>query len=293
MEQEVKILYLKKQLSEDEADSLAGNYLKDDAYDVLIEGDTDAYDANTKKLLFKFRKNMIPAEVLKSGYEAFKDSIEWTDGRGMASGGYHKRLKKDGSESNISISNKVMSGNVGYMDASSMVHYCRKTAFARKYFDKFKQGIPFVKYVDDLYAALCPDFYKYQKAIAQGTNRNYVIGDTSFTTVTVNKNFQTSVHKDSGDFQKGFGNLCVYREGNFQGSYFTLPEYRVAVDLHNSDILFVDVHRWHGNTPFHGMGEPYMRIAFVMYFREYMYLCKQPKEELLKIKKEKLGYLKL
>ncbi len=147
---------------------------------------------------------------------------ELTEGRGIASGSSGKRIRKDGTVSKITVGAKVFSGNVGYMDAGAMIHYCRKTAFARDYFDKYKAGIPFVEFIDSKYKELCPVHYSKQKAIATGTNKNYIIGDTSFTTVTVNKNFRTAVHKDAGDFPQGFGNLIIYREGEYGGGVFLL-----------------------------------------------------------------------
>lgn len=288
----MQTLKVRKTMRRDVAEKLKGTFLTDDSFDTLITEDTDAYDLYGN-LLFRYRKNAIPFELLKSGYEAFKDSIQVTDGRGIASGSSHKRIRKDGSVSNITIGNKVQSGNVGFMDAGAMVHYCRKTAFARDYFDKFTQGIPFVEFIDKKYEELCPEHYAKQIAIAKGTNRNYRIADTSFTTVTVNRNFATAVHKDAGDFPEGFGNLIIYREGGYKGGYFCLPEYRVAIDMQNCDLLFADVHKWHGNTPFYDCSDDYLRIAFVMYFREYMYKCKQPKEELQKIKLEKTGFYTL
>jgi hypothetical protein len=283
---------LKKFLTTQQVEKLKATFLDDNSYDKVIDHDCDGYSMDGE-LLFKFRKNVIPTDILEIGYNAFKDSITLTDGRGTASGGNHLRVRKDGSVSNISISNKVLSGNVGYMDAGAMVHYCRKTAFARDHFDKFTKGVPFVEFVDSKYKELCPDHYAKQIAIANGTNVNYRIKGTSFTTVTVNRNFQTAVHQDAGDFPNGFGNLCVYRKGHYDGSYFVLPEYRVAIDLHSSDLLFADVHKWHGNTPFKNCSEDYLRVAFVMYYREYMYLCKQPIEELQAIKQNATGYLTL
>lgn len=267
-------------------------FLTDADYNRVITEDCDAYNSNGQ-LLFKFRKGVIPFDVLKLGYESFKDSIEHTEGRGAASGSSHKRILKDGTVSKITVGNYVESGNVGYMDAAAMVPYCRKTAFAKQYFDKFEEGIPFVKKIDQLYEELCPTHYRRQIEVARATNRNYVIGGTSFTTITVNKNFTTAVHKDSGDFQQGFGNLCVYREGRFEGSYFCLPEYAVAVDMQNTDMLFVDVHRWHGNSPFRNQSHDYLRISFVMYYRENMIACKSPSDELARIKKDKGGFYKL
>lgn len=283
---------LKKQLTDEQATALKGKYLNESNYDLLITSDADGYDSNGK-LLFKFRKNAIPFETLKLGVDSFKDSIELTESRGIASGSSHKRIRKDGSVSNITVGNKVESGNVGYMDSNAMVKYCRKTAFAKNYFDKFSAGIPFVEFIDNKYKELCPEHYAKQIAIANGTNRNYVISDTAFTTVTVNKNFRTAVHQDAGDYPDGFGNLIAYREGDWTGGYFCLPQYKVAIDLQNTDILFVDVHKWHGNTDFINTDDNFLRISFVLYYREYMYKCSQPKEELQKMKMEKTGYLNL
>ena len=283
---------LKKQLTDEQAEKLKGKYLDSKSYDLLITEDADGYDVNGN-LLFRFRKNAIPLETLMLGVNSFKDSIEVTESRGFASGSSHKRIRKDGSVSNITVGNKVESGNVGYMDSSAMVKYCRKTAFAKKYFEKFKAGIPFVEFIDKKYQELCPTHYAKQKAISQGTNKNYIISDTAFTTVTVNKNFRTAVHQDAGDFPDGFGNLIAYREGDWTGGYFCLPQYKVAIDLQNTDLLFVDVHKWHGNTDFINTDDNFLRISFVLYYREYMYKCSQPSEELFKVKMNQTGFLKL
>lgn len=289
----MKTYKLKRLLDDKQAAKLKTKYLTEKHYNQIIDHDADGYDAHTGELLFRFRKGAMPMDVLVNGYQSFKKSIELTESRGAASGSSHKRIRKDGSVSNITVGNKVESGSVGYMDKSAMIHYCRKTAFAKKYFNEFKQGIPFVQFVDQKYKELCPEHYARQKAIALGTNKNYVIGDTSFTTVTVNKNFRTAVHQDAGDFTDGFGNLIVYREGDWGGGYFVLPEYGVAIDLQNTDMLFVDVHKWHGNTEFTNCQPDWLRISFVLYYREYMYQCKSPTEQLEQVKQEKTGYLTL
>lgn len=287
-----KIYKLRNTLRPAESEKLKGKFLTDNDYDLVIDHDADGYDLHGN-LLFRFRRNVIPFDTLKLGYESFKDSIQSTTSRGAASGGSFKRVRNDGSISNTTVGHPVDSGNVGFMDASAMIHYCRKTAFAREYFDKFTAGLPFVQFVDHMYAQLCPRHYARQFAIARGTNQNYRIGETAFTTVTVNRNFVTAVHQDSGDFRQGFGNLSVYREGAYEGGYFCLPEYRVAIDMQNTDLLFVDVHRWHGNTPIRNESPDWLRISFVMYYREYMYRCRAPKEELAYIKNKELGFYNL
>lgn len=287
----VKIIKQGKILKDNEAAALKGKFLNESHYHTLIDYDCDGYDSYGN-LLFRFRKGVMPYETAKLGYESFKKSIQFTDGRGITSGSSHKRIRKDGSVSNITIGNKVWSGNVGYMDINAMVKYCRLTAFGRDYFDEFQAGIPFVEKVDEFYKQLCPDHYKKQKALAESTNRNYVIGDTTFTTITVNKSFRTATHQDSGDFRDGFGNLIIYNDGSYTGGYFVLPQYGIAIDAQCTDVLFADVHQWHGNTEMklkQGFDEIF-RISFVLYYRENMFKCKQPSEQLKEVKQDKLGY---
>lgn len=297
-------LQLKLLMTAKQSEKLNKQFIDEKYINSLINYDCDGYDSQGK-LLFKFRKNAIPLDVLKLGVDSFKDSIKITNGRGAASGSVHKRVfsgigttgrnYKVGDITGIKIGNNVESGNVGYMDRSKLGrgNYCRMTSFAQSYFEQFKQGIPFVKYVDDLYRQLCPEHYARQRTIADATNRNYVIDGTSFTTVTVNKNFRTAVHKDAGDFMDGFGNLCCYREGHYEGCYFCLPEYGVGFDLQNGDMLFVDVHKWHGNTPFVNADPDFLRISFVMYYRENMIECKQPSEELKNIQHSTGNFFKI
>ena len=176
-----------------------------------------------------------------------------------------------------------------------MVKYCRMSAFARDHFEKFSQGLPFVEEVDKFYKELCPTHYAKQKTLSESTNRNYVIGETCFTTITMNETFRTACHQDAGDFRDGFGNLIVYNDGSYNGGYFVLPQYGIAIDVQNSDVLFADVHKWHGNTEMtakDGFDAPF-RISYVLYYRENMFKCKQPSQQLKEIKQNKLGYLTL
>tara|TARA_R110000796_G_scaffold120506_3_gene234677 strand:+ start:7999 stop:8874 length:876 start_codon:yes stop_codon:yes gene_type:complete len=289
---EVKQYIVKRKISEKKADKLKGVFLNDKHYDLLIREDADGYDTRGN-LLFRYRKKAVDYDLLKSGYEAFEKSITHTEGRGIASGSSHKRIRKDGTIANTTVGNFVYSGNVGYMDPSAMVRYCRQTAFARDHFEEFKSGIPFVKAIDKLYEKYCPVYYAKQRKIADATDINYRIKDTSFTTITVNKNFRTACHQDAGDYREGFGNLIVYREGDWTGGYFVLPEFGVAVEMGNEDVLFADVHKWHGNTEIMNQHEGWLRISFVMYYRENMYKCDTPSEELKKTKMKTGGYLKL
>mgnify|MGYP003134613502 CR=1 FL=1 len=284
----IKLLKRGKQLTDQKAEKLKTKFLTNENFDILIDYDCDVID-NYGNPLLRFRKNVIPKNILELGYNSFKKSIVKNVGRGVAAGGYDTSGKFD-------ISPEVTSGNVGYMDARpGNLDYCRLTSFGREYFNEFQSGIPFVEYIDYLYSKLCPKHYLKQKTIADSTNRNFVISNTSFTTVTVNQNFQTAVHKDAGDYKDGFGNLIVYNNGSYDGGFFVLPQYKIAVDVQSTDALFVDVHQWHGNTEMKlrkGFDDIF-RISFVLYYRENMFKCKQPSEQLKDIKIKRNGYFRL
>lgn len=291
---DIQKLILKRLYSDEQAEKkFKGKFLTEDDCKIVISTDTDAYDSSGN-ILFRFRKNVLPLETLMLGVDNYRHSIQLTESRGTASGSSHKRIRKDGSVSKITVGNKVLSGAVGFADPSAMIHYCRRTGFTRQFYEKYTAGIPFVEAIDKLYSELAPDHYKIQKQYSEGTNRNYRIADTVFTTVTVNKDFITAVHKDAGDLPQGFGNLIAYRKGDWGGCHFTMPEFGAGVDLHNGDVLFCDVHRWHGNTPFTNWDpETCERISFVLYYREYMLKCSNPEDELFRIKMEENGFFRL
>ena len=130
-----------------------------------------------------------------------------------------------------------------------------------------------------------PERYAKQRAIADASSKDFVIKDTSFTTVTVNKNFRTACHTDAGDFAKGFGNLGVISMGKYEGFITVIPKYGLGIDVQNSDIALFDVHEVHGNT------EPvkisyYERISVVCYYREKMIYCGSQEYELNRAKTE-------
>lgn len=280
---------LKKAFTDKEAEKLERTFVKENSFDVLIEDDADGFTLDGRPL-FRYRRNVLTEEKLMTAYENVKGAIVFTDGRGVASGSSHLRVRKDGTVGKMVVGNKVWGGVVGWMDRNGKSPYCRLTSYSRDHFEDFKKSWDFVKEVDDWYKKLMPDHYKLQREIADATNPNYVIKDTCFTTVTANKNFQTAVHKDAGDYAMGFGNLTVINNGMYDGGYFCLPQFRAAINMRTCDLLMVDVHQWHGNTPIvpKEAGKE-LRISFVIYYRENMFNCLSPEKELRLVKMKNGG----
>lgn len=283
-------------------DYLMGSFLDENSFDELINYDCDVFDVSGI-LLAKFRKNVLSKNKLLECVENVRSSIVKMDNRGNASGkvdiektrfkrGLLKNnnktyfnVKKNGSIGKTRKGNLVLNGIIGYIDRTAMMPYCRKTAFTKNEFDKFEKAIPFIQEVNDYFKKLIPEKWKIQNEYAKATDKNYIIKDTCFTTVTINKDFQTAVHKDAGDLKNGFGNLTSYKTERLKGGYFVLPQWRIAFDLCSCDLLLVDVHQWHGNTPMMKESEEDERISFVMYYREKTIKCLAPKDELERVKR--------
>lgn len=295
-------------LSVEQTEALLGTHLTDEMQVTILRENTDVYDEWTGKCVLKFRRNVIPRETVESAHAALNEAAVTSTNRGIAAGlvdpdrldeiarmvgckqvvldgensTRFRRVKADGSISATSYAIPVMSGVVGFMGGNPRFPYCRQTAYTQQNWEKFVKAYPIIKLVDTFYEALMPAEYAAQRAQANRTSPDFVIRDTAFTTVTVNKNWQTACHTDAGDFQGGFGNLVALRKGRFTGGYFVFPRYGVGVDMQNCDLLLGDVHQVHGNTPIHLVDRRATRISLVMYYREDIGSCGTTAQELQK-----------
>ncbi len=68
-----------------------------------------------------------------------------------------------------------------------------------------------------------------------------------------------------------------------------VPKWGVAFDLQNCDLLLVDVHQWHGNTPIQKIDQDAVRVSLVMYYRKNMISCGTSEEEVNIAKRRVLG----
>lgn len=292
-----KVHKIKPRLTDEEARKLAGALLTDNDYNKLFTTDVDVYDEETGACIAKFRKRIIPANIAEAAYDNLRKAAKPTNNRPFSTGNNdekgnstHYKIKQDGTRSKTNAAyGHVNSGIIGYFDRNSRFPYCRQTSFNISEFERFKKAYPIIKFVDSKYAELMPEHYAKQRAMADATADDFTIHDTAFTTVTVNKNWQTAVHTDKGDFADGFGNLVVLRKGRYTGGYFVLPKWGVAFDMQNCDLLLTDVHQWHGNTPINKIDEDATRVSLVMYYRENMIHCGTAQEEAEIAKRRELG----
>jgi len=214
--------------------------------------------------------------------------------------GWAARYMQDGVKSKMIVNNVVASGVIGnYEKTPFLGQPCRMTGYTRRGLKQYLHGIPFLEAIDAEFKTLVPDAHKKQHAAVK-KHPMYQIADTAFSTLTVNMNFRTALHKDAGDYSEGFGNLSVIEWGRYHGGETMFPRFGVGVNLRTGDFVAMDVREFHCNNAIHetkedaaynktlpdirtrdpstgviGSQERYQRISFVCYFREKLLDCKE------------------
>jgi len=247
-------------------------------WEVFTANGTDAsldYRKPNGDLLFALRRGAIPKELCDLAVSSYlKAGQRVSTNRGFAAGAKHRTLTTTGYER----APKAQTGIIGYLDSPTSQKPCRLTSYSRDHFEKYTAGIPFIKALDDAFAMATPEAHARQKIAAAATP--FRIADTAFSTVTVNYNFRTAVHRDAGDFREGFGTLCVCSSPGMHGGLILFPDFKVAIELGNGDFLAMDVHEYHANSPLIQDTPADYRLSFVAYLRERIAKCPEINERL-------------
>jgi hypothetical protein len=180
--------------------------------------------------------------------------------------------------SKTTYANEVLSGIAGFFDRYPRIPYGRATSYTEHYHDTYQKCFPFMRKLSDEFKRLLPVRWGIQNDAADRLDEKFRVAgeDTPCTTITVNKNFRTSAHRDAGDLHEGFSNLSVIaKDKEWEGGYLVLPEFRVAINIRPGDLLLINNHQGiHGNTelkpPAGKSIEDMERISLVCYFRKKM-----------------------
>tara|TARA_B110000858_G_scaffold82658_3_gene95826 strand:+ start:7390 stop:8541 length:1152 start_codon:yes stop_codon:yes gene_type:complete len=312
----VKEITVSKIMSDSAIALREGEYFDEGHYNTILDEDTDVY-TDDGKLLLKFRKNVIPSKLTDNALVAYGAAAKKTHENRGAAAGVLDRNKMNryigdfvnegkfrtkfisnttGIESKQATSNLSASNIAGYYDRPDRNLLgkgppCRLTAFNRDNPGLWDKSVPFLRKVDSLFKELTPDKHAAQLKRCQQVSQ-FAIADTAYSTITINYSWRTALHKDSGDYGDGFGNLIVVEDSNnpykYRGAYMGFPQYGVAVDVRTGDFLAMDVHEWHCNTEFIPdykvkvdksdrniiNGWHFNRLSIVCYLRNDMLRCK-------------------
>lgn len=214
------------------------------------------------------------SQVCKVYPEYFGWFDKWVDG-------LHNKTKEQCAEEATMIATKwvsqtnyaksVFSGVAGWFDRYPRIPFGRATSYTRDEPEKFALSFPFLQSLDRGFKELLPWRWGNQRAAADKLDPRFLVPETVFTTITVNKTFRTACHRDAGDLDSGLSNLLVVGKGNYTGGYLVFPEYRIAVNVRPGDLLLVNNHEiMHANTEIVLDSPDAERISLVCYFREAM-----------------------
>ena len=300
-----------------------GTWFEEDAVDTIVREDADVYAVEPdgkERLLGKFRKGVLSKDQVQHGWDGFRLLAIPSRNRAAAAGPidlkgkywskrkptevskWSARYVQDGKVSKMRVNNVVASGVLGYYESTAFLDAaCRMTGYTRKGLKNFLHGVPFLEAIDTQFKKLVPEAHAKQLA-ALRKHKAYQISDTAFSTLTVNLNFRTALHKDAGDYKDGFGNLSVIEYGKYHGGITMFPRFRVGFDVRTGDFLAMDVHEWHTNSKLYeteedkkhnatlpdirtrdpetgvvGADKKFQRLTFVCYFREKLERCDEAK----------------
>lgn len=276
-------------------DRFLGKKLQRTDVDIFLEESADVYSPDGK-LLLKFRRDCLHAGTARSAFEVLRKIRQKTLNRGVATGSWAQiqpqYKKKDGTLSNTRAVDPdfgVESSVIGNFDRYIRTPFCRQTAWTMENRDKFLQVLPFLQDISSVYEREASDRFALQKAVNDETHSDWIIPGTQFTTVTVNRNWQTAVHTDAGDLKDGLSCITALRAGSYSGCELVFPHYRLGVDLRSCDLLMFDSHHMHGNLPLLGKLGGFERVSLVLYVREKMRKCLSVEGELDRAKNRKPG----
>ena len=250
-----------------ELDRKVGKIVTADDYDVLLTGPTKLVAPGGQPLAI-YLPGAIPPNMGNAHYPALHEIRALTDNRGLASGSRAIKVHRQ------RRANLVASTIIGNFDpAGGRFPYCRTTAWTGKNTQQFRALYPLFQHIAAQMETYVPARYAVQMAQAERTHPDWRVADTPFTTMTVNNTYPTGVHVDKGDLDEGFSCLAVWRRGEYTGGHLTFPEWRLAVDLQDGDLLLMDAHQWHGNTAMELLSEDAERISLVLYYRTRLAAC--------------------
>jgi len=251
--------------------------------------------------LLKEELDLKSLEDIKEKAKDLKVEIKDDDTKGII---IYNIVKAINGVSSMKINNQVASNPIGFYEESKNFAKlpCRLTHFTRVNYDKYQEGLPFIQKINQCFKKLIPD--SYQKQLCKANEKSYLkIPKTCFSTITINRNFRTALHRDAGDYKEGFGNLTVLERGKYHGGYTCLPQFGIGIDVRKGDFLAMDVHKWHTNTLIYeteedkafnetledifqdnpevgtvGIYQKYTRLTFVCYLREKISKCPHQKD---------------
>ena len=242
-----------------------GENYNESYFNIVIENSTTVYLKNKKHLLFSFCKGVFNNKKYFPLFQKSSNtSILTSQNRKVASKGIKEK--------------RTPTGIMGFFDRLTPQHKnllggihegARETLFNRKCKKQWDEILPLYQEIDRIYKKIAPNYYKKSKQEYNKIHKNLRIPKTTFTTITLNRNWRTSTHTDKGDFSKGLSCIVCLGNEKYNGGFLGFPKQKVLVKMKPGDVIFMDSHQPHCNTELK-IKKGGSRISLVCYIREDM-----------------------
>lgn len=269
----------------DSIDKFEGRVPSDNDYDEVLESPVSIRDEQGNVVAIVVDD---ATKGTKAAYDALVKAVGPTRNRQAATIGSTSRIKKkDGTVSKttqLPTHLAPMSSIVGYWDRYARTPYARACSFNRDHPNEWRAMGPFIRSVDNTFREYAPKERAIQRAVAKEIPPDWIIGDTAFSTITINKTYSINYHRDKGDLHEGLGVMAHLCTGSYEGGILVLPRFKKAIKFKNRDIILFDVHQVHGVTPIHGAWGTFERVTAVFYLRELLLRCGDAAHEVARSK---------
>ena len=120
---------------------------------------------------------------------------------------------------------------------------------------------------DSVYYRLASaDYKKQERFLISRILREHRLGGSVFTTLAINRYGDDmpamNYHIDSGDHNSGLTTIAVFNDGEYEGGYFVIPQYRCAFKVGDGDVFVGNSRKVHGVQQIDGEGR---RLSVVCY----------------------------
>ena len=146
------------------------------------------------------------------------------------------------------------------------------TGFSKSFPGKWQEALPFFDEVGRMLQRYAPEAASRMAEWCDlhEVRPHFTIGATVLSTVAINVNYDSCFHYDRADYTEGCSTLtAVGVGGGYSGGYIVFPEYALAVDVREGDLLLNQSHKdLHGNTSVEPKDAGGKRVSFVTYLKK-------------------------
>jgi hypothetical protein len=270
----IKTVHKERISTERDANRRGDTFLNRSHYRASLKGDLVVRDRYTNALVLAATRQVVPKDVREAAHDVWQEIKKQPNNRGTAVAGPGAMMNGITQAGELSpqlrVPPEVMaaagnprSDQIGFFDGDR----CGGTELTLSKPEMYGNAArAFIEAVAQAFEEFFPEEHAIQMEEVAKIPAHLVIPNTPFSTVTLNRNWRTTAHRDKGDLLRGTSILTCTRADN--DGELILPEYGLAVFLKPGDVVFMNAHLLHGNGPFEGE-----RMTQVLYAREKMHLC--------------------